>query len=112
MRAGWISSIIGLGIGLAASAVQADPYVKSNDTGGIISWSCEAEAYALDIAADQCARFGKYPRITSVHRQYGDYIAFQCLWNPNIARFQIPAVRTRSACAAQAYRRPAIRVAY
>jgi hypothetical protein len=80
------------------SAARAEPYVKSNDTGGIISWSCEAEAFALQIAGAACARFDKYPRITSVHRQYGDYIAFQCLWNPRQSPFAIPAVRTRTAC--------------
>ena len=102
MRVGLTSSIIGLCVGLAASAVQADPYVKANDTGGIISWSCEAEAYALEIAAERCARFDKYPRITSVHRQYGDYIAFNCLWSPFVNRYALPAVGTRSICA---YRR-------
>ena len=33
---------------------------------------------------------------------YGDYIAFNCLWRPDIARYQIPAVRTRSSCYAHA----------
>ena len=33
---------------------------------------------------------------------YGDYIAFNCLWRPDIARYQIPAVRTRSSCYANA----------
>ena len=71
---------------------------KGNDTGGIISWSCEAEAMAMRIAGDHCAEYGKYPRITSVHRHYGDYIAFSCLWTPYIARFQMPRTPTRSVC--------------
>ena len=104
MRWGWMV----LGLILSASSLQAEPYVKSNDTGGIISWSCEAEAEARDIASYQCARFGKYARITSVHRRYGDYIGFQCLWSPNIAPYQIPAVRTRYACATH----PALRLLY
>jgi hypothetical protein len=83
---------------LVAGAAQGQDLVKGNDTGGIISWSCETEAWALEIAAQHCAGFGKYPRITSVHRQYGDYIAFACLWTPYIGRFQLPGEATRSQC--------------
>ena|SRR5262245_29792437 len=108
MRAGLV--IVGLILSAAAAAAQ-DTYVKGNDTGGIISWSCEAEAAAQAIAAEHCARFDKFHRITSVHRQYGDYIAFQCLWNPRIARYALPAVRTRAVCA-HIYKAPAIRVRY
>ena len=103
MRWGMILSIVGIGV--STSSLAGEPYVRSNDTGGIISWSCEAEAEAYAIAGYECGRFGKYPRITSVHRRYGDYIGFQCLWNPNVATFQIPPVRVRSSCAAQVYRR-------
>ena len=71
---------------------------KGNDTGGIIPWSCETEALAPEIAADFCARWDKYPRITSVHRQYGDYIAFRCLWSPHVDRYALPAVPTRNTC--------------
>src|SRR5262249_53981740 len=77
----------------------AEPRVyKGNDTGGIIPWSCEAEADAQVIAADFCARWDKYHRITSVHRQYGDYIAFVCLWSPYVNPYAIPAARTRTSC--------------
>jgi hypothetical protein len=55
---------------------------KGNDIGGIIPWSPEAEANALDIAQNNCARFNKYASITSIHRMYGDYIAYECLWSP------------------------------
>ena len=83
---------------LMGASAHAQVY-HGNDTGGIISWSCEAEAEARAIAFHECARFDKYPRITSVHRRYGDYIAFQCLWSPHIARYQIPAVRVGARCA-------------
>ena len=53
------------------------------------------------IAADYCARWDKYPRITSVHRQYGDYIAFRCLWSPYVDRYALPAVATRNTCLPQ-----------
>jgi hypothetical protein len=82
---------------LMSASAQAQVY-RGNDTGGIIPWSCENEAYAHDIAAAFCARWEKYHRITSVHRQYGDYIGFACLWRPDINRFAIPAVRTRDTC--------------
>ena len=86
---------------LAATAANAGSYgrIKGNDTGGIIPWSCEAEAVALDAAVEHCSSYGKYPRITSVHRQYGDYIAFNCLWAPSVNRYAIPAVGTRAICA-------------
>ncbi|HEY7301750.1 MAG TPA: hypothetical protein VH684_27995 [Xanthobacteraceae bacterium] len=101
---GWRLILSIIGIGISTLSLAGEPYVHSNDTGGIISWSCEAEAEARSIAAYECGRFGKYPRITSVHRRYGDYIGFQCLWNPNIAFYQIPPVRTRSSCAAHVHR--------
>ena len=86
---------------------------KGNDIGGIIPWSPEAEANALDIAQNNCARFNKYALITSIHRMYGDYIAFNCLWRPDIARYQLPVVRTRSSCYAHVPRlHPRVRVRY
>jgi hypothetical protein len=114
MRLGLMLSVVGVSFGLSAPAAHAQAYVKGNDTGGIISWSCENEAAAAVIAAEHCAGWGKYPRITSVHRQYGDYIAFNCLWNPRQARWALPAVPTRSACVAVAKVRlsPRVRVLY
>ena len=103
-------SVIGLVLGTLGA--QAQVY-QGNDTGGIISWSCENEAAAQYLAAEHCARFDKFHRITGVHRQYGDYISFQCLWNPYMARYAIPAVRTRSVCYAHAYRyAPRVKVLY
>jgi hypothetical protein len=77
--------------------------VQGNDTGGIIPWSCENEAVAKEIAGNHCAYYYKYPRITSVSRQYGGYIGFHCLWRPGIDRFAIPAVSTGDSC--RVYRR-------
>jgi len=53
-----------------------------NDTGGIIPWSPVNEQYRYSIAGDYCAIFRKSAHITSVHRQYGDYIAFVCRFAP------------------------------
>jgi hypothetical protein len=80
-----------------ASLAQAQVY-EGNDTGGLIPWTCETEAVAQEIAAAHCARWDKYHRITSVHRQIGDYIAFHCLWSPHVNRYALPAVATRRSC--------------
>ena len=59
---------------------------KGNDTGGIIPWSPENEANAFQMAADQCARWGKFPVASSLHRRPGDYISYKCVWDPPNAR--------------------------
>ncbi len=68
---------------------------SGNDTGGIIAWSPPAEHAALDTAAAHCSGYGKFARITGVRRQYGNFISFNCLWHPRIARNALPEVRTR-----------------
>ena len=97
MRVASLLGAVGVGVVLAGASAQAQVY-HGNDTGGIIPWSCENEAMAPQITAAYCARWDKYPRITSVHRQYGDYIAFNCLWSPYAAPYALPAVRTRAIC--------------
>ena len=112
MRRTLLLSVVWLGA-LVASANAQWPVYEGNDTGGIIPWSCENEAMAPQITAAYCARWDKYPRITSVHRQYGDYIAFNCLWRPDIARYQLPPVGTRASCYARAQRlHPRVQVRY
>jgi hypothetical protein len=71
------------GMLLSAPAVAGDLRgVVGNDTGGIIPWSPASEHYRVAIASDHCALYGKVARITSVHRQYGDYIGFVCRFGP------------------------------
>lgn len=117
MRAGllpkvWRLSLIGMAVALFSASADAQ-VTRGNDTGGIIPWSCENEVDAPAIAGAHCASWNKYARITSVHRIYGDYIGFQCLWRPGIARYQIPAVRTRASCYAHARRLyPRVQVRY
>jgi hypothetical protein len=84
--------VVLLGVGAHAQIYHG------NDTGGIIPWSCENEAEAHQIAAAYCARWDKYHRITSVHRHYGDFIAFNCLWSPYVNPYALRAVHTRSSC--------------
>ena len=61
---------------------------KGNDTGGIIPWSPDAEQSALEVAQSDCGAYGKYAVITSVHREYGDYIAYSCSWRPVPANYR------------------------
>ena len=65
-----------------AACAGPGPGLTGNDTGGIISWSPENQAMAREWAGAHCARYGKYAHITSVHRQYGDYISFACAFRP------------------------------
>jgi hypothetical protein len=74
---------------------QSQPAIKGNDTGGIIAWSPDNEALAREWTTQFCAGYGKYPRITSVHRQSGDFITFNCLWDPTVARYALPEARVR-----------------
>ena len=68
-----------LGLALASCGVIGP---KGNDVGGIIPWSPEAEANALDIAQANCGRFNEFAVITSIHRVPGDYISYACQWDP------------------------------
>jgi hypothetical protein len=55
---------------------------KGNDTGGIIPWSPEAERAAFHIAEENCGRFNKFAVLRSVRRVYGDFIVYDCRWDP------------------------------
>lgn len=74
-----LASALALALAVAGCGVHGP---KGNDTGGIIPWSPENEAAAMTIAQDNCGRYSKLAFITSVHRQYGDYIAYQCRFDP------------------------------
>jgi hypothetical protein len=81
------------GLLLGAGSARAQFVVNGNDTGGIIAWSPEIARYARAIAADHCATYAKYARITSWHARYGDYIGFGCEWRPRYRGLR--GVRTR-----------------
>lgn len=99
-------------VAVLASAEAGAQVYRGNDTGGIIPWSCENEVAAHAIAGEFCARWHKVHRITSVHRRYGDYIGFNCLWRPGIAYYQIPPVRTRATCHGHGRLYPRVRARY
>lgn len=73
------TALLMLATGIAACGVHGP---KGNDTGGIIPWSVEAERDALAIAQTNCDRYNKYARITSMRRVYGDYIDYECRFDP------------------------------
>lgn len=76
----------GLGVVSAAIAGPAGPGlgITGNDTGGIIPYSPSLEGFYPQIAADYCARWARLSHVTSVHRQYGDYISFVCIDRPRM----------------------------
>lgn len=76
MRFGIVLMIFGMALGACAGPW---PLLTGNDTGGIIAWSPAAEAEARSMAANHCRGYGRDARITSVGRQYGDFIGFSCL---------------------------------
>jgi hypothetical protein len=53
--------------------------VTGNDTGGVLPWSPEVAHIYRGIADAHCARWNRIARITSVHRRYGEFVAFVCL---------------------------------
>lgn len=71
-----------LATAMLAWFIGVGPGVHGNDTGGIIPWSPENEWRAPALAQAHCARYNKYARTTSIVRQYGHYIGFECVWSP------------------------------
>ncbi len=74
-----------IGLALASCAGVSGP--KGNDTGGIIPWSPENERQALWLADNNCRAYSKYARISSINRNYGDYIGYVCLFERPRRRF-------------------------
>ena len=87
----WRKLLMALGIVLAAaSAAMASgaeftgpgPGITGNDTGGIFPYSPAVAGLYQQIADGHCARYGRLAKVTSVHRSYGDYVAFVCYDRP------------------------------
>ena len=93
-----IVGIIGVMLLLPTTGAQAQVW-SGNDGGGIIPWSCQIEPYATRIAANHCAQFHKYARITGVQRHQGDFISFACMWSPYMDVYARPAVPLYAGCA-------------
>ena len=54
------------------------PGVTGNDIGGIFPYTPDVEALYPQIAADWCARWQRFAKVTSVTRVYGGYVGFVC----------------------------------
>lgn len=64
------------------------PGITGNDSGGIIPYPLAASQHgtsdlvvAKAMASEFCARYNKQALITSIHREYGDYVGFDCRWS-------------------------------
>ena len=64
-----------------SSTAHASYAVFGNSQGGIIPWSPAVDRDFPKAAAEHCAWYNKVARITSVHRRYGDFIGFSCLFD-------------------------------
>jgi hypothetical protein len=58
------------------------PAVTGNDIGGIFPYSPNVEPIYRHIATDHCARWGRFAKVTSIHRVYGEYVGFVCYDRP------------------------------
>jgi len=74
-----LKAMIAAGVfALVATSAHAGYVFKGNDTGGIISWNPEVSLIYKEVAAEHCSRYNKVAFITSIHPNYGDYVAFVC----------------------------------
>ena len=81
MRTAALWAVVAMTIGVVGTA-QAQPYLKGNDTGGIIAYSMATQSDARQLAVDHCAFYGKVVKFLAVQAQYGGYISFACRWVP------------------------------
>jgi hypothetical protein len=59
------------------------PGLTGNDTGGIIMYAPGLDRGTYhQLAANWCARWGRLSHVTSMHRNYGDYVGFVCIDRP------------------------------
>jgi hypothetical protein len=68
--------------GVSANPLAGVYGAKGNDTGGIIPWSRENERAAYEIAQGNCGWYNKFAVPRSIRRVYGDYIVYDCRFEP------------------------------
>jgi hypothetical protein len=80
-----IVGVVSTGSGIISGAMAwgseftgPGPGVTGNSTGGIFPYSPGVEPIYHQIADDHCARWGRFAKVTSIHRVYGDYVGFVC----------------------------------
>jgi hypothetical protein len=80
----FLAATIALALGSCAMGVSGP---KGNDTGGIIPWSPENERAWLAIAQSNCGAYNKYAVYRSARRVYGDYITYECRFDPPVRAY-------------------------
>lgn len=56
--------------------------ITGNDTGGIFPYRPAPQGVYQQIAEGFCARYGRLAKVTSIDRNYGDYVSFVCYDRP------------------------------
>jgi len=77
------SAVVNLGATTSALAFGSwftgpGPGITGNSVGGIIPYRPDPADTYQQIAEEFCARYGRLGKVTSIHRIYGDYVAFVC----------------------------------
>ena len=83
-------AVLGLTLASGGALAWSSWGARGNDTGGIIPWSPSAEREALATANEMCRSSSwslKRARITSIRRVYGDYIAYECVFDGPLRRY-------------------------
>jgi hypothetical protein len=77
-----LKGVLAAACGLAMAGCVGVYGPKGNDTGGIIPWSPANEAMAMQLAQENCGYYRKYAVIRTIHRVYGDWISYDCRFDP------------------------------
>jgi hypothetical protein len=80
---------------VAGTARGGNFAVWGNDTGGIIPWSPAVDDVYREVTVEHCASYDKIAHITSVGRDYGEFIGFECLFDPKYDPIKGSAFRSR-----------------
>jgi hypothetical protein len=81
--AAMLAATVNVGASTGVMAFGADfsgpgPTVTGNYTGGIFPYRPAVPGTYQEIAESFCARYGRLAKVTSIHRNYGDYVSFVC----------------------------------
>jgi hypothetical protein len=63
---------------LLLTGCAGTPEVHGNDKGGMIDWFATNESEVFAAASAHCARFAKAAKITSVRKEAGGAVLFDC----------------------------------
>jgi hypothetical protein len=72
---------LGFSAARAGGILGPGPGLSGNDTSGIIQVVPGIGHDYRGLAAAHCAHWNRYAGVSSVHRVYGDYIGFRCVYD-------------------------------